>query len=69
MTKDELDEIEDLKYHIRKVEPIVKEDLELAKKCDSFPIQLSAKWNADTLEHKKKRLHELLAKQKEEAAE
>ena len=66
MTKDELEEIEDLKYHISKVEPIVKEDLELAKKDDSFPIQFCANWNAATLEHKKERLQELLEKQKQE---
>lgn len=67
MTKEELDEeIEDLKYHISKVEPIVKADLELAKKDDFFPIQFCAKWSAETLEHKKERLRELLAEQKEE---
>lgn len=60
-----LEEIENLRYHIQKVEPLVEHNLKALNEDSTFAETFAAKANAATLENKKRKLKEL---EKEAAA-
>lgn len=51
-----LEEIENLRYHIQKVEPLVEYSLKALNEDSTFAEKFAAKANAATLESKKRKL-------------
>jgi len=54
-----LEEIENLRYHIQKLEPLVEYNLKALNEDSTFAETFAAKANVVTLENKKRKLKEL----------
>lgn len=53
------EEIEDLKYLISKISPMIEKDFAALDEDTPFPIRFAATWNKWTLEHKQEQLKKL----------
>lgn len=56
---DKQEEIEELRYHIAKVAPMIEKDYAELNEDTPFPIRFAATWSKWTLDHKREKLRKL----------